>query len=189
MLRGERYLIVGENGIGKSTLLKLIVGNLKPIAGKIVLGKNVSIGYYAQEHEQLDENKTIVEQFLIKDLAFLRGVLGKFLFFDDDIFKKVSILSPGERSRIALAKLALEKANFLVLDEPTNHLDPETQEIMAQTFLEYPGTMLVVSHNPEFVSKLNIQKMICLPSGKVIDYDEEVVRAIHLLIENKDLEF
>ncbi len=189
MLRGERYLIVGENGIGKSTLLKLIVGNLKPIEGKIVLGKNVSIGYYAQEHEQLDENKTIVEQFLTKDLTFLRGVLGKFLFFGDDIFKKVSILSPGERSRIALAKLALEKANFLVLDEPTNHLDPETQEIMAQTFLEYPGTMLVVSHNPEFVSKLNIQKMICLPSGKVIDYDEEVVRAIHLLIENKDLEF
>mgnify|MGYP005796603805 FL=1 len=191
MLRGERYLIVGENGIGKSTLLKLIVGKLKPLEGKITLGKNVSIGYYAQELEQLDENKTVVEQFfdITKDLSYLRGVLGRFLFFDEDIYKKISVLSPGERSRVALAKLALEKANFLVLDEPTNHLDPETQEIIARTFLDYPGTMLVVSHNPEFVKNLNIQKMLYLPSGKVTDFEEEVVYAYHLLAENKDLIF
>lgn len=189
MLRGERYLIVGENGIGKSTLLKLIVGKLHPLEGKITLGKNVSIGYYAQEHEQLDENKTIVEQFfdITKDLSFLRGVLGRFLFFGEDIYKKISVLSPGERSRVALAKLALEKSNFLVLDEPTNHLDPETQEIIATTFLDYPGTMLVVSHNPEFVKNLRIQKMLYLPSGKITEFDEEVVYAYHLLAENKNL--
>ena len=191
MLRGERYLIVGENGIGKSTLLKLIVGKLTPLEGKITLGKNVFVGYYAQEHEQLDENKTIVEQFfdITKDLSFLRSVLGKFLFFGDDIYKKISILSPGERSRVALAKLALEKANFLVLDEPTNHLDPETQEIIAQTFLEYPGTMLVVSHNPEFVKNLKIQKILYLPSGKITDFDEDVVYAYHFLAENENLIF
>ena len=191
VLRGERYLIVGENGIGKSTLLKLIVGKLKPLEGKITLGKNVSIGYYAQEHEQLDENKTVVEQFfdITKDLSYLRGVLGRFLFFDEDIYKKISVLSPGERSRVALAKLALEKANFLVLDEPTNHLDPETQEIIARTFLDYPGTMFVVSHNPEFVKNLNIQKMLYLPSGKVTDFEEEVVYAYHFLAENKNLIF
>ena len=191
MLRGERYLLVGENGIGKSTLLKLIVGKLKPLEGKITLGKNVSIGYYAQEHEQLDENKTVVEQFfdITKDFSYLRGVLGRFLFFDEDIYKKISVLSPGERSRVALAKLALEKANFLVLDEPTNHLDPETQEIIARTFLDYPGTMLVVSHNPEFVKNLNIQKMLYLPSGKVTDFEEEVVYAYHFLAENKNLIF
>ena len=191
MLRGERYLIVGENGIGKSTLLKLIVGKLTPLEGKITLEKNVFVGYYAQEHEQLDENKTIVEQFfdITKDFSFLRSVLGKFLFFGDDIYKKISILSPGERSRVALAKLALEKANFLVLDEPTNHLDPETQEIIAQTFLEYPGTMLVVSHIPEFVKNLKIQKILYLPSGKITDFDEDVVYAYHFLAENENLIF
>ncbi len=191
MLRGERYLIVGENGIGKSTLLKLIVGKLTPLEGKITLEKNVFVGYYAQEHEQLDENKTIVEQFfdITKDFSFLRSVLGKFLFFGDDIYKKISILSPGERSRVALAKLALEKANFLVLDEPTNHLDPETQEIIAQTFLEYPGTMLVVSHNPEFVKNLKIQKILYLPSGKITDFDEDVVYAYYFLAENENLIF
>ena len=148
------------------------------------------MGYYAQEHEQLDENKTIVEQFfdITKDLSFLRSVLGKFLFFGDDIYKKISILSPGERSRVALAELALEKANFLVLDEPTNHLDQETQEIIAQTFLEYPGTMLIVSHNPEFVKNLRIQKILYLPSGKITDFDEDVVYAYHFLAENKDID-
>ena len=130
-----------------------------------------------------------MEQFfdITKDLSFLRGVLGRFLFFGEDIYKKISVLSPGERSRVALAKLALEKSNFLVLDEPTNHLDPETQEIIATTFLDYPGTMLVVSHNPEFVKNLRIQKMLYLPSGKITEFDEEVVYAYHLLAENKNL--
>lgn len=189
MLRGERYLIVGENGVGKSTFLKVLIQKLQPKEGNIVWGKNVTIGYYAQEHEGLDEQKSVLEQFddWQKQTSFLRGVLGHFLFTGEDIYKKVAILSPGERSRVALAKLALTKANFLLLDEPTNHLDPETQEIIAKTFSEYPGTMLVVSHNPDFVKHLNIGKMLYLPSGKIVDYDEDVVYAYHYLAENENM--
>ena len=189
MIRQERYVVVGENGAGKSTLLKLIVGLLTPLSGTISLGNKVTIGYYAQEHEQLDEEKTIIEQFytVTKDISFLRGLLGRFLFFGEDIYKKVAILSPGERSRVALAKLALSAANLLVLDEPTNHLDPETQELIAATFKEYPGTLLVVSHNPEFVKNLRIEKMLYLPSGKIAPYDEEIIKAYNLLSQNENL--
>ena len=114
--------------------------------------------------------------------------ISKFLFFDDDILKKVKILSPGERSRVALAKLAILKANLLLLDEPTNHLDPETQEIIGTTFKEYPGTMLVVSHNLDFIKELKIEKILLLPSGKIVSYDEELVKAYELLITNPNLE-
>ena len=189
MIRQERYVVVGENGAGKSTLLKLIVGLLTPLSGTISLGNKVTIGYYAQEHEQLDEEKTIIEHFytVTKDISFLRGLLGRFLFFGEDIYKKVAILSPGERSRVALAKLALSAANLLVLDEPTNHLDPETQELIAAIFKEYPGTLLVVSHNPEFVKNLRIEKMLYLPSGKIAPYDEEIIKAYNLLAQNENL--
>lgn len=190
VIRQERYLILGENGVGKSTFLKLLMNYLKPIEGTITFGKNVSVAYYAQEHESLDEEKSIIEQFydITKDQKFLRSLLGRFLFFDDDILKKVKILSPGERSRVALAKLAILKANLLLLDEPTNHLDPETQEIIGTTFKEYPGTMLVVSHNLDFIKELKIEKILLLPSGKIVSYDEELVKAYELLITNPNLE-
>lgn len=190
VIRKERILIIGENGVGKSTFLKLLVGILKPLNGVITFGKDISVGYYAQEHELLDENKNIIEQFfdITKDISFLRGVLGQFLFFDDDIYKKISVLSPGERSRVALAKLALSKSNLLLLDEPTNHLDPETEEIIAEAFKDYPGTLLLVSHNIDFVKNLNIEKMLFLPSGKIIDYNEDIVKAYQLLAKNKNLD-
>ncbi|MEG1506948.1 MAG: ABC-F family ATP-binding cassette domain-containing protein, partial [Bacilli bacterium] len=175
--KGEKFLIVGENGVGKSTLLKLLIGELTPITGTIEIGNKTDIGYYAQEHELLDNSKTILENF--KDLSIserqLRNVLGRFLFFGDDVIKLVGVLSPGERSRVSLAKLSLKGANCLVLDEPTNHLDPETQGIIAETFREYPGTMLVVSHNPEFANNLGIERILLLPSGKIIDYDKATV--------------
>ncbi|HIR75038.1 TPA: ABC-F family ATP-binding cassette domain-containing protein, partial [Candidatus Ventrenecus avicola] len=185
MIRGDRFVIVGENGVGKSTLLKLIMGTLNPLKGTIEIGEKISIGYYAQEHETLEEEKTIVEQFesITKDISFLRGVLGRFLFSGDDIYKKVSVLSPGERSRVALAKLALEKSNLLLLDEPTNHLDPDTQSLIAEVFKDYPGTLLVVSHNIEFVKSLNISKMLYLPSGKITDFDPEIIEVYEYLNE------
>lgn len=185
MIRGDRFVIVGENGVGKSTLLKLIMGTLQPLEGTVEIGEKISIGYYAQEHETLEEEKTIVEQFesITKDISFLRGVLGRFLFSGDDIYKKVSVLSPGERSRVALAKLALEKSNLLLLDEPTNHLDPDTQSLIAEVFKDYPGTLLVVSHNIEFVKNLNISKMLYLPSGKITDFDPEIIEAYEYLNE------
>ena len=175
--RGEKFLIVGENGIGKSTLLKLIVGQLKPLLGEITLNQKTEVGYYAQEHELLDNDKIILENFEGSGLSTkeLRSFLGNFLFHGDDVYKKVSVLSPGERSRVALAKLALTGANLLILDEPTNHLDPQTQEMIAKTFKDYEGTMLVVSHNVDFVDNLGVERMLMLHSGEIRYYDKDTV--------------
>ena len=175
--RGEKFLIVGENGAGKSTLLKLIMGYLKPVRGEILINEKTELGYYAQEHELLDNEKSILENFDNFNISVkeLRSFLGNFLFTGDDVYKKVKYLSPGERSRVALAKLALTGANLLILDEPTNHLDPQTQEIIAKTFRDYEGTMLVVSHNIEFVDNLGIERMLMLPSGEIKYYDRNIV--------------
>lgn len=175
--RGEKILIVGENGIGKTTLLRLIMGILKPNNGDIVINEKASISYYAQEHEILEPSKSILDNFNTFGLPDyeIRKLLGNFLFSGNDIYKKVEVLSPGERSRVALAKIALSGANTLLLDEPTNHLDPMTQLIIADTFKEYDGTMLIVSHNLEFVDNLNIDRMLLLPSGKITYYDKEIV--------------
>ena len=170
----ERFLIVGENGVGKSTLLKLIIGKLKPEEGNIWFGSKTDIAYYAQELELLDLNKNILEN-LDSDYSEkeLRTILGSFLFSGDDVFKKVSVLSPGEKARVALAKIMLQKANLLILDEPTNHLDPETQKIIGENFKNYEGTIIVVSHNPSFVEQININRMLILPSGKITNYSKE----------------
>ena len=181
--RGEKFLILGKNGVGKSTLLKLIVGKLTPKTGTITIGTNVKIAYYAQEHESLDLEKSILDNFDSFDIApgSLRAHLGNFLFSGDDIYKKVKVLSPGERSRVALAKLSLMKANFLILDEPTNHLDPETQEIIADIFKDYQGTILLVSHNPSFVDRLNISRVLILPEGKIEYFSKEKVEYFNKL--------
>lgn len=173
----ERFLIVGENGVGKSTLLKLIMGILKPQAGQILFGSKTDIAYYAQEQELLDLDKTIVENVDSPEFSEneLRTVLGSFLFFGDDVFKKASVLSPGEKARIALCKVMLQKANLLLLDEPTNHLDPDTQKIIGENFRNYEGTIIIVSHNPSFVESIGIDRMLILPSGKITNYSEELL--------------
>lgn len=183
--RGEKLLVVGENGIGKTTLLRLIMGYLKPLEGNIEITEKTDIAYYAQEHEILDNNKTILENFANFGLADyeIRRMLGSFLFSGDDIFKKVEVLSPGERSRVALAKISLTGANTLLLDEPTNHLDPMTQLIISDTFKNYEGTMLVVSHNLDFVDNLNINRMLLLPSGRITYYDRDIVMHYEMLEE------
>lgn len=188
LIRDEKFLIVGENGIGKTTLLKLIMNILTPLEGSINISEKTLIGYYAQEHDLLNKEKTIKENFSDSGLTDyeLRRFLGSFLFTNDDIFKKINILSPGERSRVALAKIALSGANTLLLDEPTNHLDPMTQLIIADTFKDYEGTMLVVSHNLEFVDNLGIERMLLLPSGRIMYYDKNVVLHYELLNEEVD---
>ncbi|MEG2322458.1 MAG: ABC-F family ATP-binding cassette domain-containing protein [Bacilli bacterium] len=168
----ERFLIVGVNGVGKSTLLKLLVNLLQPISGSIVFNAKTDIAYYAQEQEDLDLEKNLLENM---DNNFsereIRQVLGSFLFNGDEVYKIVKFLSPGERARLVLAKIMMKKANFLLLDEPTNHLDPKTQEIIATNFRDYAGTIILVSHNPSFVSNIGIDRMLVLPEGKIMNFD------------------
>lgn len=185
--KGEKFLIVGENGAGKSTLLKLIVGELVPDVGEIVLGDKTDIGYYAQEHEHLELEKNLLENLDEFDLTEneKRGFLGRFLFYGDDLFKKAKVLSPGERARLALLKLTLRQANLLILDEPTNHLDPETQKIIANNLKDFPGTIIIVSHNEEFVDYLGIERTLVLPEGRIDYYDRDVVVKYHKLNEKK----
>jgi len=175
--RGEKFLIVGRNGAGKSTLLKLIVGLLKPTMGEVEITDKTTIAYYAQELDMLDENKTILDNFYDEDITpkEARNLLGRFLFYGDDVFKKVKVLSPGEKARVCLAKITVKKANLLLLDEPTNHLDPDTSKIIGDFFKTYTGTMIVVSHNPAFVDCLGISRILTLPSGLIDYYDKEKV--------------
>ncbi len=185
--KGEKFLIVGENGAGKSTLLKLIVGSLSPLEGQIKKAPKTKIAYYAQELETLDVEKSIFDNFYDTNLnnKEIRSLLSKFLFTGDEVFKKVKVLSPGEKARVALAKLVVEKANLLVLDEPTNHLDPQTQKLIGEVFSSFKGSMIVVSHNPDFVDTLNIERLLILPEGKIKYYDKEIVMHYHE-INNKN---
>lgn len=171
----ERFLIVGENGVGKSTLLKLLVNQLNPQEGNIWIGNKTDIAYYAQEQEELDSKKIILENVDSKEYSEeeLRTVLGSFLFYGDDVFKRVEVLSPGEKARVSLAKIILKRANLLILDEPTNHLDPETQKIIGANFRNYKGTIILVSHNPDFVEQIGIDRMLILPSGKITNFSRE----------------
>ena len=165
LTRGERFLIVGENGAGKSTLVKLLVGELTPTEGTVILGQKTTVAYYAQELELLDERRTILENVQSYDFTDteLRSVLANFLFYGEEVGKKVAVLSPGEKARVALCKVLLRRANLLVLDEPTNHFDPETQKVIGENLRDYTGTIVMVSHNPAFVEQVGITRMLVVP--------------------------
>lgn len=184
LTRGERFLIVGENGVGKSTLLKLIVGELTPDAGSIIFGAHTTIAYYAQELEILDEQRTILENVSSYDFTDteLRSALSNFLFYGDDIYKKVAVLSPGEKARVALCKILLQRTNVIILDEPTNHFDPDTQKIIGENLRDYTGTIIMVSHNPAFVEQIGITRMLILPSRN--EFDAKSNRPTLALVKN-----
>ncbi len=158
--RAERVAIIGPNGAGKTTFLKTIMGEQTPVEGLIEPGPNLRIGYYAQSHEGLNFGNTILEEILWAQPmseGAARNYLGRFLFSNDDVFKKVGDLSGGERSRVALAKLTLTKANFLILDEPTNHLDINAREALEEVLSEYNGTLMFVSHDRYFIDAMATQ--------------------------------
>ena len=179
----ERFLIVGENGVGKSTLLKLIMGILQPKSGEIKFSQKTEIAYYAQELELLDLDKTVLQNTDADGYTELqlRNILGNFLFQGDAVFKKVSTLSLGEKARVSLCKLLLARANLLILDEPTNHLDPDTQAIIGENFRDYTGTILLVSHNADFAEQIGITRMLVLPDGKIVDYSKELLAYYYIL--------
>jgi ATP-binding cassette subfamily F protein 3 len=155
--RGDRVALLGPNGAGKTTFIKTILGQVKPKAGAIRFGAGVETGYYAQTHASLNLEATVLDEILsVQNLPIgeARNYLGRFLFSGDDVFKPVSSLSGGERSRVALAKLALTGANFLILDEPTNHLDIPSQETLEDVLSDFSGTILLVSHDRYFVDAL-----------------------------------
>jgi len=158
--RLECAALIGPNGAGKSTFLKTILGSIPPLAGEATLGASLKVGYFAQAHEGLDPEKTVLDEIIAASgmLPYqARDYLGKYLFSGDDVFKLVSMLSGGERGRLALAKLALEDTNLLLLDEPTNHLDIPSQEILQSVLDNYEGTILLVSHDRYLVDALATQ--------------------------------
>jgi len=158
--RGDVAALIGPNGAGKSTFIRTIIGELEPVAEALTVGASVTIGYFAQAHESLDPDQTILDEVMSARgmlPAEARSFLGLFLFEGDDVFRHIRSLSGGERGRVALAKLALSEANFLILDEPTNHLDIASQEALQNVLSDYDGTILLVSHDRYLIDALATQ--------------------------------
>ena len=179
--RGERIALIGDNGVGKTTLLKAIQDD----HDEIILGTNVEIGYYAQEQETLNDKNTVLEEvwdaFSNKTEQEIRTVLGNFLFSGDDVLKQIYTLSGGEKARVALAKLMLKRANFLILDEPTNHLDLTSKEVLEAALLDFPGTILFVSHDRYFINKIADKVFELTKNGITVylgDYDYYIEKKI-----------
>lgn len=176
--RGEKIAFVGRNGAGKSTLAKLINGSLEPTSGERVEGHNTLFAYYSQDvadnlNPDLDILETIEGIAEDKTLGQLRSLLGCFLFTGDDVFKKIGVLSGGEKSRVALAKILLTKANFIILDEPTNHLDISSKQILQNALVDFSGTLLIISHDIDFLKPI-ANKVIELQSGELKVYDGDI---------------
>jgi ATPase subunit of ABC transporter with duplicated ATPase domains len=172
---GERIAIIGPNGIGKSTLLKCLMGELEPNAGTIKWSENSQLGYYAQDHAADFEKKVTLFDWMAQwgqkgdDEQIIRGTLGRLLFSQNDINKTVKVISGGEQGRMLFGKLMLQRPNIMLLDEPTNHLDMESIESLNLALENYPGTLLFVSHDREFVSSLATRIIELTPSG-IVDF-------------------
>ena len=170
--RGERVAIIGPNGAGKTSMLKSILGQRDILSGRIELGNRVTIGYFSQEHEGLNLDNTLIEEVMQSYYCTTeqaRTMLGSILFTGDDVFKIIRTLSGGERARLALLKLMLQGANFLVLDEPTNHLDVLAREVLEETLRDFDGTLLMVSHDRYFLDQM-VEKIWELEDGQAVEY-------------------
>ena len=171
--RGERVAIIGDNGTGKTTLLKIINGLLNPDTGEVIYGSNVSVAYYDQEHQVLHMDKTLFDE--LSDTypemtnTQIRNILAAFLFTGEDVYKKIADLSGGERGRVSLVKLMLSKANFLLLDEPTNHLDIVSKDVLENALNNFPGTVCYVSHDRYFINK-TATRILDLTENRLLNY-------------------
>ncbi len=173
VFKGNRIGIIGRNGVGKSTILKIILGLETANEGEVILGDNLKIGYFSQHHNDLDLSNSVLgeiyDNFDITE-GEARSLCGQMLFSQDDVFKKLKTLSGGERARVAFLKLLLSKPNFMILDEPTNHLDIETKDILLDALVDYKGTMLVISHDRYFLDEI-IEKIYVLETKKITEFN------------------
>ncbi len=169
--RGERICIVGINGIGKTTLIKMLMGDIPCTTGRIKIGHNVQFGYYDQGQELLRDSNTIIEElhdaYHLYTEGELRNILGRFLFRGEDVFKEVGSLSGGERARLSLLKMMMSGANTLILDEPTNHLDIESKEVFEEALMDFPGTCIIISHDRYFLNRIPTRIMELTSNGLV----------------------
>lgn len=174
---GERMFLFGENGVGKSTLLKILCGKLAQDSGSYEYISKIRIGYYDQEHQGLNPDNTVLDElwntYPDKKQSEIRGALARFLFKAEDVFKTVSVLSGGEKARLTFAKMMLDELNLLILDEPTNHLDAATREVLEDALLRYDGTVLAVSHDRYFIRKLATRIFELRTDGTAFDYKGE----------------
>ncbi|MBG0971018.1 ABC-F family ATP-binding cassette domain-containing protein [Bacillus sp. SRB3LM] len=194
LTRGDSVALVGPNGIGKSTLLKSIVNKLPLLSGDVSFGSNVSVGYYDQEQANLTSSKRVLnelwDEYPLQPEKEIRTILGNFLFTGDDVLKPVSSLSGGQKARLALAKLMMQKSNLLILDEPTNHLDLNSKEILENALIDYPGTLLFVSHDRYFINRVTTTVVELSTEGAqeyLGDYDYYVEKK-NEMIERAELE-
>ncbi|WP_217132255.1 ABC-F family ATP-binding cassette domain-containing protein [Leucobacter chinensis] len=182
--RGSKVVVLGLNGAGKTTLLRLLAGVDEPDAGHLIKGHGLKVGYYAQEHETLDvkasvlQNMVSVSQHLTETEA--RKILGSFLFTGDDVYKPAGVLSGGEKTRLALAKLVVSSANVLLLDEPTNNLDPASREEILDALAHFSGAVVLVSHDPGAVEALNPERVLIMPEGTEDHWSKEYLELIEL---------
>jgi ATPase subunit of ABC transporter with duplicated ATPase domains len=182
--RGERLLVLGLNGAGKTSLLRILAGESLPDEGRVHFGHDVVSGYYAQEHEGLDPHRTLLDhirsQAPLLPESTLRGLLGMFGLTGEKAFQEAGTLSGGEKTKLALSQLVAGKRNLLLLDEPTNNLDPPSREAVAESLASWPGAMVIVSHDEAFVHRLRPDRVLLMPDGDVDYWSDDLLDLVAL---------